>query len=360
MHTNFADWYRMLSVDLSQVPLDARWQGVEAATETITKSTALELVRSLFEKPSKNAEFDAEFRSSFRNSDSAFPMRDNNLEMQVLAAAVITEVLAADDVEIGDVTALAVSCADFQGIHPKILLSEIVNHCENYLHERSCELRKSKIPVSIEPLAKSPDLVEVAKSQPDTNVIWSAIQPTIEKLELAPNKLVKSINDAFSILVETMNLQQEESNMLWWLFSASSRDLKLKMSDLGLAASLVAGKELADLTQILPGPVAAEAFLDRILDSADQKKATLTLRDALNTELVKDWKTKSTSQLNLDICDDICTVHYAIRQSANSDNDVEWMPSFAKRAGLSADDQISRVTLATQAYRERLLMKAMN
>ena len=358
MHTNFADWYRMLSIDPSQVPLDLRWHGVEAAVKTISKSNAIDLVRLYFELPAKNSTYETVFCAAFREADSAFPMRDNKLEIEVLAATVIKSILDGTDFAISDSIALAISCADFQGLRPRPLLNEIIDEAHSYLHDRSDQLRSSLDAITISQLGKTTSLIpDVAKTQPEETITWSDMQPVLEKLDSVPNRLVKPMNDAISSLVDAINLQQEESNMLWWLFSKSSRDLRQNMSKLGKSACIVAGKELADLTSILPGPVAAEAFLDRILENSDGNH-TVSVQEALSSDEIKDWKLKSTEHLNLDAYNDICSLHFAIRQSAETDTDAEWMPTFKKRAGISADQHIPSVALATQAYRERLLMKA--
>jgi len=356
MHTNFADWYRMLSIELSQVPLELRWQGVEGAAEKISKSNALDLVRLFFKLDLVDDSFESEFRGFFRAEDAAFPMRDNELELQVLAAAVITEVLNESDDDVGDLVALATSCVDFQGLRPKIVLSEIIEEALIHLHVRSDQMRRLLKPIAITAVGKSVTMPEAAKTQPTDSVTWSAIQPLVEKLDVTPNRLVKPLNEAFESLVDAINLQQEESNMLWWLFSGHSRDLKMKMSDLGKGACIVAGKELADLTFIIPGPLAAEAFLDKVLASSDKNKK-VTLRDVLSVKAIKEWKSKSTKQLSLDDCSDICMLHSAIKQSAQSENDNEWTPTFAKRSGFSAEDSVEATLIATQAYRERLLLQ---
>jgi len=66
--------------------------------------------------------------------------------------------------------------------------------------------------------------------------------------------------------------------MLWWLVSEYSRDRNQSWKKVGLSAtSIIAGKELADLTRIIPGPVAAAAFLDRIVRLSDSAKSQIPL-----------------------------------------------------------------------------------
>jgi hypothetical protein len=361
MHDNFADWYRVASVDPQQVPLDLRWQGIEAFVEDVDNPRALDVVRLLFGIPPKAFDFDSTFRTAFKNADDSFAMRANELEMEVLAGATIAHLLELDDTALADAVALAAVCADFQGLRQKPTLSEIIELAQKYLHERSDGLRTQLTTPSIKPLNKTAGLVDNATAQSTSELTWPMIQPVVEKLETLPNKLVKPINEALEKLSAQLLLQQEESNMLWWLFSEHSRDLRISMSQVGHpAASLVAGKELADLTLVLPGPVAAEAFLDRMLQAVtkNRKHKETTLQEAVAARQIKGWKKQATEKVNLNGLDDLCTVHFAIRQSANAESESEWMPAFAKRAGVKADVELSPVLLATQVYRERLLIKA--
>src|SRR5262249_50698182 len=84
----------------------------------------------------------------------------------------------------------------------------------------------------------------------------------------------------------------EEANMLWWLVSEFSRDQKESWKGVGLSAtSIIAGKELADLTRVIPGPVAAAAFLDRIVRFSDSSKSArpISLKEAVEST-ARSWR----------------------------------------------------------------------
>ena len=58
---------------------------------------------------------------------------------------------------------------------------------------------------------------------------------------------------------------KEKRRGFFRLFSEHSRDAQRPWATLPPAAlPIMAGKELGDLTQVIPGPVAARAFLDRV------------------------------------------------------------------------------------------------
>lgn len=369
MHPNFADWYRLVSIDPQQVSLDLRWKGVKALAQEVDKWAALDVVRQMFGKQPKAADFDATFRAPFKNLDSSFAMRSNNLEMEVLAGATVAHLLVdLDDTGVADAVALAIVCVDFDGLREKPNLSEIIEIAREHLHRRSNDSRTQfASPVIKSSKSKLLESVEaVAALTPTTGTITVAsITPTLREIAKLPNALVKPVNDAFEKFSTQLRLQQEELNMLWWLFAEFSRDFRIRMSDVGHpAAIIVAAKELTDLTLTLPGPVAAEAFLDKMLQTVtgNREHKDTTVREAVAApKLYEDgWAKRATAGESLESIDDLCTVHFALQRSAEAGGrDDDWTSAFEKRAGVKPDATLSPVALATQVYRERLLIRAM-
>ena len=93
-------------------------------------------------------------------------------------------------------------------------------------------------------------------------------------------------------LERELTIVGEEANMLWWLVSEYSRDRNQSWKKVGLSATpIIAGKELADLTRIIPGPVAAAAFLDRIVRLSDSAKSPkpISIKDAIE-KTPREWR----------------------------------------------------------------------
>lgn len=364
MHTNFADWYRVASIDPEKIPLALRWKGVQAFANDVDRETALDVVRILFNKQPKNNSFGEVLRKPFKNIDDAFPMRGNDLEMEVLSCAIITHLLESAKNEIADVLALAVICADFQGFRKRPILSEVIDLSDAFLYSRSNKLRTKLRPPKVTASTSTlTDLISEVKDATPATIPASitTITPVLEEIQRLTGILVRSTNTALGELSKQLRLQQEESNILWWLFAEHSRDRKVRMSELGHpAASIIAGKELADLTLTMPGPVAAEAFLDRMLQplTKSRKSSKTSIREAIAAPKLEDWKVQELKNINLTNIDDLCTVHYALQQSIEVD-DAGWVSAFENRSGITADTIISLLGLAMQVYREGLLIKAM-
>ena len=88
-----------------------------------------------------------------------------------------------------------------------------------------------------------------------------------------------------------VDLVGEESNVLWWVFGERSRDTDERWSGCTVSkCALMAGKELSDLTRIVPGPAAAAALLDRVLKFAKAKPpASIALKDAIS-KVAPSWR----------------------------------------------------------------------
>jgi hypothetical protein len=126
-------------------------------------------------------------------------------------------------------------------------------------------------------------------------------------------------------------------------------------------ASIVAGKELADLTLILPGPVAAEAFLDKMIDTVarELQQEHTSVAEAIGSGVLKDWTAAHLQSIGLSAVDDLCPMLFSLQQAAISTSGSEWIPSFERSARIKADKSLLPAVVATQVYCECLLVKAM-
>lgn len=87
-----------------------------------------------------------------------------------------------------------------------------------------------------------------------------------------------------SELEQILAVTAEETNMLWWIFGGRSRDNNEAFTEIASETiPFVAAKELADLTTLLPGPVAIAAFADKVCQSGRSKPLeSLVVNSAIN------------------------------------------------------------------------------
>lgn len=372
MHPDFATWYRIAGIDPKTVSLDKHWDAIEKFAKKVDKQGGLELIRMAFAKPSKDTEFTKNFIGALQKSDPAFESRNNNLEMEILAASTTAHLFERDDIQLADTVALATVCADFQGLHSPIKVPELIDLAYSYLHRRSDKLRSStaatqfqvpkpKINEAITEIKRYLPAEGEAATQVNINYIVQYIPGILNDLNSSVAKLVEALNTLSVKTTQALLLQQEETDILWWLFAEYSNDRKSRMSEVGHpAASIITGKELSDLTSTLPGPVAAEAFIDKMLQTVtkNRKHKETSVHDAI-IAAPNDWRQQWTKERNIAALDDLCTLHFAVQRSLETDDPDEWVPAFERRSGVKANASLSPVKLAMQVYQESLLIKSL-
>jgi len=365
MHKYFAEWYRAAGLQPKAEDLEKRWQGLENFAKKIKAQNALELVRLYYARPSQASDFVDRYSASFQAADPTFPMRENRLELQVLAGATVAHIIEKTRTTVTDAVALALLCGHCQGLRQNILNGEIIGYANTYLAEEAVRMRESdgKFTVS-KPDVDLEDLMDTLTSAATGSslaVIREPIKPPFEKLATAISELADSINKMGEKLTQEIRSRREESNILWWVFGEHSRDLNTRMAELQLPfATLVAGKELADLVNVVPGPIAASAFLDKMLRFVDPGLSKSTsIKDAVNAA-PSEWRGRLIEEAAARGVEDICPVHLAVQKSLEVEKPTEWLAPFERASDLKSKGAIAPLALATQVYHERMLMRAVN
>lgn len=362
MHRYFANWYGVAKPEPKGDVLENRWTAIESIVGDISNQNAFELVRLFHNRPVKESASVEHFRNAFKEVDPAFLMRDNALEVRVLAGATIAHILDQEPSDILDATALATVCATYQGLRPQILLPDIVQYARDYLVKESIRMREhqnvSTLSVNA-PITK--DVVKTLKAAITGNTLTDSPEALISLLEKLSNTIVKVVeitDGATSTLSNNSKVQQEETNILWWLFGEHSRDQERHISKVEYpGVCLVIGKELADLTSMLPGPRPAIAFLDKMLRTAkaDPPESTKLL-DAINNSS-REWRSTWIASKDFKVVDDICPVHFAAGKSLETKGQNDWVSAFEGGTGLKARKTIPPLNLSLQTYEESLLIQ---
>lgn len=358
MEREFNDWYRAAGITPSEDQLKRRWQGVEALATSADQVAVLEWVRLFYGLPPRQTETGMRLREAFQQPDASFPTQGNDLEVQLLAGATVVATLTSGTPSVTDAAALAVLCADYRGHRGDDRPIFVVHRARQYLLQRSITLRRGaddvpiKIPADLKSLASKPQ-EGAAPPEPD-QVIRSIAAATVA--------LARSFSDVVEQLRLRDRLQGEESEILWWIFGGYSRDLERPFSELEIPARcLVAAKELADLIDVLPGPVAAAAMLDRILrgPNPEANLSDVTLAQAIQgtpAEWLKSWcEGNELIQRHGDLCPTLIAAQRAVEAPGM---DV-WVTPVERITRLSVRMELPPITLAAQAYDEHRLLRAL-
>lgn len=358
MHKFFADWYRLAKLQTTSEELGRRWQGIENLVKSADYRAGLELVRIFYGRPLKQSTSLDNVHNVFKEADQTFPIRDNELELRVLVGAAIVFLLEQEPHKKTDAVALATLCTYCQNLRSEILLPDVVEYAKDYVINEAVRVRALGTPrmakVTGDEIRTSVNELKAACTGTNLANIAGSITPPFEAIIKVLNHLSKVANEGMKILTDNLKIQQEETDMLWWVFGEHSRDLNKRMSEVPFpSACLAAGKELADLTVLTPGPRTAVAILDKMLHTSfPRMKKTTTISEAVNA-LPKEWIELFVREGAYPEIDDLCPIRTGVNKLVEVGD--RWASAFERVTGLKADQQISPLGLSLQMYQEQVL-----
>ena len=302
-------------MELHADELQKRWAGVDAFE--VGRDEVVSLVEIFFGFFAGKDAFLASFRKVFQDADASFRMRDNDRELSVLAGAVLVTVMEEGSMELGDLTALALVGCAAQNLRAAPCVLNIPERAAKHLARRT---------------------VSRGKLDPDE-------ESAADENQLQVNQLQRNL-DVFG----------EETNVLWWVFGESSRDTNERWSEYAVPqATLMAGKELANLTRIAPGPAAASALLDRVIKYSKAKPpAQVAVKDAI-AGVPLDWRQKYLKDHYHDALANLCPVSHGIKLSVDLAEGNAWVPALATSTKVQREGKIAPHLLAYQVFIECLL-----
>jgi hypothetical protein len=357
VHQDFADWLRVVSIEPQADELQKWWQAVEAFSKASSAGDLAELARLFYGLPLRDARFLGRFRAAFKATDDAFRMKDNDAEIRVLAGATLVNHFRDDQDEWGPAAALALVCANCQGLRAAPV-GEIVTLAEEKLAGDSASLRGAMRETPIPALDLSEEL-RALKGAFSHNTVTNLTEPLMNVIQ-AVCEAVGRLN-AWAVEAEKQQaLRAEESQVLWWLFGGHSRDPVSAFSELKPpSACIVGARDLADLTSRIPGPFAAESFLASVIKLAHAKlDGKASIADAIGA-CPTDYLTRFLSGLDVASLGDLCPVHQAARTYLDSEGKKGWLTIFSNAVGFKASEKIVPLDLAVQTYRERLVFRVL-
>ena len=357
MHTHFADWYRQASFKPEDSWLKLRWQAVEAAASETSASKICELARLYHRKPLKAPEFEDQFRLKFHEADNAFQMSGNDFEISLLAWATRLHMTETCEQNIAIAAAFAVTCPTLQGKCSKGIVTEIVDRARAYLQETRRELRREPVPPdAVNPICFDEEALKPLVDAWTTNQFPEAGKHLSKLLERLGRQL-EHVATAERCIERYQSLYREESDILWWLTGKCSRDLEIPFHNIEQqAACTVAGKELADLVRVLPGPLGAPAILDTVISTESPASTEVSLSEAIN-KTDRDWREQWVTTLNTTECLDLSPILFAVNESIRVNGANAWHSVFKTQIGISPTTKLPARELAEQVYEECLSVR---
>jgi hypothetical protein len=356
MHRDFADWYRAVSLAPQNVPLEKRWKSVERFAKECSARNVGELARLLYAKPTRDVGFLEAFRIYFKTDDASFPMRDNDAEISVLAAATLIQLCSYDDDlwTTAAATAIIIPCGLGQAKCP---INGLSKAADDFLLKASIAPGTRQAPSTDRLSNHLLEQVLALKEATQTNVVANIEQPITELMKSVTTQLVQIENRLEQLSLENER-RREESEVLWWLKGGYSREFHVRLTSFPLPfRALVAGNELADLIRNFPGPASAQPILAAAIQPEDAL-LQISFFEAVECS-DQDWKRRLVKFCEAQNATDISPVHRALKLCLDSGGGVHWRDAFT-----SVDDAptpatvVPAIEIAYQLFRERLFLNA--
>lgn len=348
MITHFADWMRLVDIEPTDHMLKSRWGSIEALDKPAAAPDVPELVKMYRGRPG-SPNFLTRFEAAFQSPDLAFSLKSSAAAVRVLAGTALARIMTGNDNR-GDLVALALD-SSARWNFGEWSLPEVEAMFQKRLKSRGREVRATRLHPYGSEQEKS-----LKKAFSTVIAKWNGDPATMkepwESLSGQMLKVLLSLSTAFS---EAIKYQQEETDVLWWLFGAMSRDQRRTFSEIGpRAIPLVAAKELGDLTAVTPGLPSSIAFLQRAIELAGTRaEAPVALVDAVNS-LDRGWREEWANQSEIHL-DDLSPASLALRSSVAVSPDDQWSPGFYHRSGIDPKRPWPTLSLSEQFYSELLM-----
>jgi hypothetical protein len=357
MHKNFGEWYRLVALEPDGAKLAKRWAGVKAWATALRSSdeNVLETVRIFHGIPAKASR--DPFLEVFRKQDAAFPQR-NDLELQVLAGASLVECVQTvgsngDGLRAAVLAGTALEASSLRATEPR--LDEIAREVAAGLRAIAVEQRKRR-PVDTDTMRDKANAATEAMKQIPTIADWNVLKNVVTPIFQALVDAVRAADAELTDAAHSLRSADEETSILWWIEGGCSRDTNKPWGALKDAAAIIAGTELADLTDVALGPRDAAALLERVLSESKAKSKDAPLAGYVNA-LPDDWARERTANLD-EATLGLAPIALATFHRAKSDAS-SWQQYFDSSSGLKSSTQLTAARVARQAYVEAILLRTL-
>ncbi|QDG74809.1 GTPase-associated system all-helical protein GASH [Labrenzia sp. PHM005] len=354
MSADFARWYTEAFMDDGS-RRDLRWKGLLAATAKADHEVVEVLTRLAFQTPvaargRKSEELNEVYDRlivDLAGGDTTFDPTNSARELQILAAAALVRLF-----ETNCDAALTVVTASFVGARRPDLPMDLLCLAEKALialasskHTRIDvgELKIAAPKINYELEENELEGLDHTKVEEQFKILQASNEAAIQRVVLSQNKIIQRLYD--QIL-----LDEEELQILWWLFGGYSQLLNKPFSKAtDLEKPLALAHELGNMTVVAPGPSSIRAMLLRV--GVTTKKVKFS--DAVNAANLEWAQSASESKLVSPVT---TPIHFALEQRADLGSDDSWQAGWSSLTGLASDTSISAIELSELFYREHVFI----
>ncbi len=349
MPTEFPIWYREFVIEGKTATTGKRWQGISSLLPSINAEAVESFLRiALGGKISAPHEELKRIGKALSDADEYFDPSVSSREIQVLSAVLLALLLKQEN-GVAARAAIAISTTDLNGHRTwnlpmnLVALGEAATVKIAGLYRKRPDLNSFKINIATVDLAE-------AKASAAAGEVAVAFDAVGVSLYRSLSEIATKMNKALDATADFMRLQDEELDLLWWVFGEHSDDRQMTFRKLSAEERpLVLAKELSDRTVYLPGPVSIDGLLIR---AGVKDDSSISIIDAVNACQVS-WLTKLVtgeppSPLTTPL-------HFSIHRRLESGDETSWVSGWASVCGIEPRTSLSPLELGRLFYRERLL-----
>ena len=353
MHRDFPRWYAAVSLGSDAARQGVRWTALQALTQQADSALIEALVRLAFgTRQAPSSEALARIHAAYRAADDTFEASRAAREMQVLAAASLA-VLSEGRGGNAATAALSVATASMAGGRSAELPMDLPALAEAAI-ERLADANRTRPNLAGLVSAEPPKVDFEGASAKAKEGSWDAVALAFTAAATSTRTALRGLAarqaSAVSAIDRFLQVQDEELQMLWWVFGGRSIDLNCAFGTVPADAQpLVFASELADCTASLPGPRSIAPLLAR---AGLKERKRLTIASALGAA-GSPWLT--TMMGNGDPSPVTRPLHFAIQRCLEAGGGDTWLPNWAAVAGVDAARPYPAPALSLLFYRERLL-----
>ena len=356
MRDEFPRWYRLVDVSENRPRLDARWKGVSSLVRAADRKSVETMLAVLLKARSRpDAEALATVRGHFKAADDLFEMSDNDRELEILCGTGLATVLDST----GDVAALAAlmtSVGFFAGARKADFPFDFAAAAEATIARISEQRRKRPALPRLGQVGRfgvDAETIEKLKPAVTPDNVTAVINVVAGQVVAVARDMTAKTNAAIEAIEYFIAIQDEELQMLWWLFCGRSKTLDRPFADVPADAQpIVLASEVADATQFMPGPNSVKPILSRA-GLKERKRTGSGIAAAINA---------CDSEFLRGLVDGVepgpvvRPLHFAIQRKLEAGDDTSWTANWSAVTGIDADLSLPGVELGNLFYRERLCL----
>lgn len=310
MHPEFRRWSRQTTVEPDEQRLAAQWSGVEQLAATWKKRHAQDLALAL----ALVQRFLGDQTAVERTQAFLRPLKDRGIyEIRLVLAGFLLKLLEdRGNGILGVAVAYALGCASFFAADERPML-QLLMYARNRLSDDAVHVRRRQaLALPSIPIPKQIALADKIAFRAHSFFLHDYDGRRTEKIPIPDEEstnafvagIVQSNTNANKYLADVgvvltryaqeihaaQRMPDERIDLLTWEHGGYSLSLRRPLAELSLAERVLpAARELAEQTQILPGPYAAPALLHQFLGSPAAAER-ISIADALQAHPAE-WRT---------------------------------------------------------------------